>query len=207
MARSTFDRLDDGELLLSRFRPYHIALAREELAAVRTSPKWKKYQTFTDNRFGKPIESVQLFGKIEFASEGMGDVIRFIWARLNEAAIDIWHEGGYHDALRMYAPGFGVFTGSDQVPEEVQEVHFYSVAPYARKIEQGLSPKARGGIFKPTYNRAKGVYGRSVQITFSYTVPRDGGSVKRKNGKRGGGAYSAPVPSPIIYVKQGAFFQ
>jgi hypothetical protein len=210
VARSTYDKLDAEELLLGDFRPFHIALARHELGQVRAGGAWKKYQTYTDNRFAKPIEQVKLFGKIEFASEGMGEVIRFIWNALNDASVKIWHEGGYHDALRMYVPGRGTFEGFEQVPEDAIEVHFYSLAPYARKIELGQSPAARTGVFKPAYSRAKSLYGRSVQLTYSYTVPRDGGSVLRSNrkpSKRGGGAYHAPVPSPVIYLKQGAFFQ
>lgn len=207
MARSD-DIAEVADVFLGDFRRFHIDTARDELRAARSAdPSWRRYQTFTDNRFAKPIEQVRLFGKIEFANESLGEVIRYIWTRLNEAAVDIWHEGGYHDALRMYVPGAGTFTGFEQLPEGVVEVHFYSVAPYARKIERGLSPKARRGVFRPTFTRARSLYGRSVRLTFSYTVPRDGRAVTRSNRSAKRGAYVAPVPSPIIYLRQGSFFQ
>jgi hypothetical protein len=211
VAVSTLDDFDAEEVALGGFRDWHVAVAKEELR--RTG--WNQWQTFTDNRFAKPIESVKLFGKIEFASEGMAEAVAFLWANLDKRARKIYDEGDYMRSMRIFVKGVGVVTGPDEVPPDAIDVSFYPLVPYARKIELGLSPKAKGGVYKPAYRAVNRVFGKSAKITFSYTVPRDADAkaVLRSNArgrdKKTGNltGYTAPTPVPIIYLRQGGFFQ
>lgn len=205
VSRVAFNDLTVDDVLLGDFREFHVAIAKTELARAQRDPSWRKYQTFTDNRLGKPARNVSLFGKIEFANENLREVIEYIWTQLNLKGEAIRLDGDYLADLRMYVPGSGTFQGFQQVPDDAQEVHFYTVSPYARKVELGQSIGAKGGVFKPIYRSASRLFGRNVKLTFSYTVPRDGTNVSRSNRKRAG--YSAPVPSPVIYLKQGGFFR
>jgi hypothetical protein len=198
------DQKDIEKVALGDFRKRHTKIARAELLdASRGDPSWKKKQVFTDNRFGKPDTAVKLFGKIEYAAEALDDVIAYIWTELNRMADRIELSGDYQKDLKMYVPGAGVFEGYKQIPPGTTEVNFYTVSPYGRKVENGLSLKAKGGIFKPTFRKAKSAFGKSARLTFSYTVPKDGKSVVRTNRK--GGSLMA-VPSPIIYLRQGGAF-
>lgn len=212
MAGQQYRSAEVESVMLGDFRQFHIALARRELAeARRGDDAWREYQTFTDNRFGKPVSAVKIFGKIEFASEALDEALLFIWTELQRLAARIYDRGDYLRSLRVYSPTGGAVEDLAALPPGAREVHFYPLVPYARKIELGSSSKARRGVFKPTFNKARARFGRSALITFSYVTPRESVSVNRTNRKpkkRGGSGakYSAPIPVPIIRVRQGAFF-
>lgn len=207
MNPSTVDPIDADEILLEDFRDFHVAVAREELAASG----FAQWQQFVDGRFAAPLESVKLFGRIEFAREGLREALNFVWSRLRQRAARVRLTGRYERSLRIAVissstriagrrAGFSrqIFTDIDQVPEGAREVQFYSVAPYATKLEpQGgrpaLSPRAKTGIFTSTFRQAKGRFGRSVRLRLSYIAARDS-------------AADAGLKLPHLTVRQGGFF-
>lgn len=206
------------DVLLGNFRQFHIALAKRELELARTGDRasWAKPQTFVDNRLrASPAaaESVRMFGKIEFAAEALDEVARFIWRELERMAERVRLRGNYRASLRVFAPGANRSYADleSALRPGLTELRFYPLAPYSRKLELGQSSKAKTGIFKAVYRKAKSRYGRSVRLTLSYTVPRDPDARiyertnRKKRGKRERG-YETANPVPIIYLRQGGDF-
>lgn len=209
-----FDPAEVTEVALADFRAEHVRIAREALAEQRAAdPSWAQFQTFVDGRFARRLEEVKLFGRIEFASEGMADAIRALWDDLVRRAQQIRDDGTYLTALRLYSPETGPVTGPTALPADVTEVDVYPLVPYARRIENGWSKAAPRGVFGPAATKLKRTYGRSLRIRVSYTVPqdRDAAVVLRTNGRgtdRNGRSrgYRAAVPVPVIRLRQGSFF-
>ncbi|MEM9043513.1 MAG: hypothetical protein AAGC81_02375 [Pseudomonadota bacterium] len=202
---------DIERVALGDFRRNHIALARRELRFVsRGDPAWDRSnrQIFTDNRFGKPLEQIKIFGKVEWAAEGMRDAIEFLWLDLQRRAKKgrgIGLDEDYLASLVMWDADRGtVLTSLSQVRDGVTEMHFYPNVPYARKVEQGQSARAKRGVVKPAYRKVKGKFGRSVRLFFDWTVPRGSPKVSRTNGRT---ARQDGIPVPRIRMIQGGAFQ
>lgn len=214
-----FRAVEVSATLAEEIRLIHIGLARDELAALRRSdPAWQgRFQQFVDGRLGRPIASVRQFGRIDFATEQLREVIEFVWRSLNRRAEKISTEKReYIRSFRIFVRGVGSFTRLEDVPFGVQQVDFLPLVPYAQKIERGQSRGAKAGVFRPTARAARAKFGRSARIGYSQTVPRGdeadgaGNSARIRTNQTRGRARRRQtlerVPVPVIRVRQGAFF-
>lgn len=193
------------EVMLGDFREHHMRIARSELARARASdPAWEKHQRFVDGGFNRPIRAVRMFGKIEFAAEAMQEVIAHIWRGLQRGARRIYDQGDYLRSLRIFVPGAGELTGPEGVPAGAQEVRFYPLVPYSRKIELGQSKRAKRGVVRPVFNSARRQYGKSVRLRLTWTVPQSGQAFQRAAKSARGQVTTLPVPT--IILQQGGGF-
>lgn len=198
---------DADKIALRDFKPFHIQIARQELDRVSRGDReaWRKRQIFTDNRFGRPLESIQLFGKVEWAVESMSEAILFVWSELQKNALKVKDEGDYLNSLAIFVKDRGSIVASPlQVPEGVEEVHFFPNVPYAMKLERGWSDRAKRGVVKPAFSKARTRFGKSVLLTYDVTVPIGSPKVRRTNTRT---AREDGLPVPRIKMRQGKAFR
>lgn len=211
----TFETAVEGHM--RDFRKNHIRIAIQELERERRrDPKWVRASRVVDNRPGRPLEAVKLFGKIEWRAESLQEAVDMIWRLLVQRAEKIRLMGNYRKSLRVFYPQTGASLDAPGIlPPGVDVVHFYPLVPYARRIEMGKSDKAPRGIFKRTATQVRSGLKGAVNVRFDYTVPQapDARSFLRTNSrgrKRRTGAltgYSTPIPVPRIVLTRAAFFR
>jgi len=153
------------------------AFARARLAdAIRTNRqatgRQPNYEQIIDGRRGAPLEAVNLPGRIVFLFDGgLGRVFEWIGEML------VRHSpvatGEYQRLHRFFAGGIEIEPGAKVPPAD--EYVFVSAAPYARKIERGVSDQAPDGVYEAVATLARQQFGDVASIRFSYRAPGEFG--------------------------------
>jgi hypothetical protein len=149
------------------------SFAREELGKAQATNRQAlgydpEYETFVDGRRGAALESVNPDGgTILFAFELLDDLFAWIGEQLVLHAPVL--SGEYQRSFRFYADGKEIDPGAPA--PTAREYVFLSAVPYARKIERGHSDQAPNGVFEVVAGLAKGRFGNTANIRFSYRTP------------------------------------
>jgi hypothetical protein len=143
--------------------------ARQEIDAAKETNRQAlgsipPYEIFVDGRRGAQLETVKPDGIIVAEFELVIDVLRYIGEQLVlNSPVDT---GRYERSHKLFADGVEIDPESQIL--NADEYVFINTQPYARKIEQGLSPQAPDGVYQATATLAKQRFSRVARITFSY---------------------------------------
>jgi hypothetical protein len=129
-----------------------------------------RHDTFVDGRAGAEVETVRPDGVVVFEFEMLQDIFAQIGEMLVQASPV--RTGRYARSFLFLADGVAVDPVGAVPPAE--EYVFVSSVPYARKIENGLSPMAPEGVFQAVAAVAKRRFGNMAAIRFTHVVLRTG---------------------------------
>jgi hypothetical protein len=131
------------------------------------------HEVFVDGSRGGNLERVKPDGVIVANFDLGTDIVEWIWSRIVENSPVL--TGAFKRSHRLYADGVEVGSPAD-IPADVVEIVVTSLAPYARKLERGLSRQALDGIYEAVAAVAQKRYGRLAGIRFTYRSPISGAS-------------------------------
>jgi len=123
------------------------------------------YQIFVDGSRGAALERVRPGGVIVAEFQLIDDVLRFIGEELLKHSPSV--TGHYKSSHVLFADGGVVDWNLPQVGLAT-EYTFINTVPYARKIERGLSPQAKTGVYQVVASMAKQKFGRIGKIEFNF---------------------------------------
>jgi hypothetical protein len=155
---------------------------RQNTAALGSQAR---HETYVDGRLGAPLETVRPDGSVLFEWQLLGDLFEWIEAQLIlNAPVKT---GRFSKSFVFFADGV---EAKPTRPPQATEFVFLSSAPYAGKIERGLSRQAPDGVFEVIAVLARRRFGNLAQIKFSYRSPLLSyvGLGGRKGGKTAGRA-------------------
>jgi hypothetical protein len=149
---------------------------------MRANPAWADAQRRVDNRFGRPVERVKMFGKVEFSLDTHAEAVAFVWRELTKRAEKISVSRTFLRSFRIFADGV-VYQDPQAVPLTATDVRIYPDVPYALKVERGQGRAPKTGIFRIVARMAKAKYSAGAYIDFEITVPKNSqqDKVGRKN--------------------------
>lgn len=124
-------------------------------------------EVFVDGRKGAPLENVRPDGVIVGVFDLMDDLFEWIGEMLVRNSPV--RSGDYAASHTFLADGVAIDPGA-KVPEAAEYV-FVNVQPYARKIERGLSPQARDGVYEVVAVLASKRFGNVARIRFGFRSP------------------------------------
>lgn len=151
------------------------AFARRELAEAQRVNQQAlgmvpPHDTFVDGKPGAAVEAVRPDGVVVFEFEMLQDIFAQIGEMLVQASPV--RTGRFARSFLFLADGVLVDPGAAVPP--ASEYVFVSSVPYARKIEQGLSPMAPDGVFQAVAAIASRRFSNLASITFSHVVLQAG---------------------------------
>lgn len=203
MARTTYDVWDKTVQALlsdavdaSERQALFADFAREQLRdaeAINTRAlgRTPTHDTFVDGIKGASENSVKpVGGRIIYEFNLLDDVIAWIGeelVRLSPVGLESdkreGHPGFYREHHGFYADRTKVEMGAVLPP--AQEYAFVALAPYARKIERGLSDQAPEGVYEVVADMAKERFGSIVAIRFTFrSLYSDQATLASYTGKR-----------------------
>lgn len=143
---------------------------RDEALAVnaRALGHVPAYDTFVDGRKGAALSTIKPNGVAVFEFELLDDV--FGWIDLQLITHSPVKSGRYRKSHAFIADGVEVDPQAAKIPD-AREYVYLSTAPYARKIERGLSPQAPEGVYQAVAVLAAKRFGNIARIKFGYRAP------------------------------------
>lgn len=135
------------------------ALATNEAALGYLPP----YLVYVDGVLARSEDQVSADGDITYEFQLISDVLIFIEQQL--VAHSPVLTGRYQRSHVLYADG--VETDPEN-PTQASEYVFLNTQPYARKIENGLSPAAPDGVYEGVALQAAIKYGNMATFEFTY---------------------------------------
>ncbi|SFU38795.1 hypothetical protein SAMN02799631_00383 [Methylobacterium sp. 174MFSha1.1] len=127
------------------------------------------HHTFVDGREGTALETVNPDGgHIVFRFEMIEQALLWIRDRLEENSPVL--TGEYQKSHTFYVDGHEAEVGQP-IPAGASELVFMSLAPYARKIERGLSKQAPDGVYEGVAALASRRFGNLASISFGFRSP------------------------------------
>ncbi|MCX5518452.1 hypothetical protein OSH10_08390 [Kaistia defluvii] len=151
------------------------AFARQQLAEAQRINQQAlgvvpPHDTFVDGKAGAAIETVRPDGVVVFEFEMLQDIFAQIGSMLRQASPV--RTGRYARSFLFLADGAVVDPGAAVPP--ASEYVFVNSVPYARKIEQGLSPLAPDGVFHAVAAIASRRFSNLASIRFTTVVLQAG---------------------------------
>ena len=136
----------------------------------------------TDRKVGKPARKVRPFGIITaYDRVDLAEAMEFIYRKL-EAESPVLT--GRYKASHIVMKNGESIPYPGRVPDlnERDSIEFVNIQPYAKRIEQGWSPKAPRGVYKRVKKAAERRYGRALYFKFTYRTLNLGQMVTRRIG-------------------------
>lgn len=173
MARFTTDRAIDVVIarhLSPEARATKLAaFAKEKLSEAQAAHRSARgtvprHETIVDRRRGATVDSVRPDGEIIFEFELIRTVLVTIADMLAQASPVL--TGEYRRSHILFADGQE--TTPEKAPATAEEFAFVNVAPYARRIEAGLSPAAPEGVYDVVAALAAKRFGNIARIRFTF---------------------------------------
>jgi hypothetical protein len=179
----TFNLLKTTAETVEQLRQSFITRAKFERAEVERRNKPTKTKVIVGGVVGAPESNVKLGQTIVYEFSYMKNIVTDIWNTLhmNSPVHDGPDSSGQMpDSVRyidnhLIIAGGEVYNKPDGLPDDVTEVTFINLVPYARKIEfHGWGKKGTAGFHVPyhtyeiTANQMR-KYGNFVNIKFTYT--------------------------------------
>lgn len=192
------DRIDTvwDEELDPDFHNYVVVTARAVLREEQRKGFDPKPKTIVDRRHNAPIESVKMFGLIEFIERtDLGEIVDWIYRRLVETSPVLKGDYAANHLILMNGEEASERDWKSFGPGD--RLTFVNTMPYARRIEGGArfmgwnsrvdrsvrnfvgghSVQAPNGVYRVVFRQAKNRFGKQVIIEFRYVV-LTGGTVK-----------------------------
>jgi hypothetical protein len=191
------DRVDTvwDEELDPDFHNYVVTTARTVLREEQRKGFDPQPKTIVDRRHNAPIESVRMFGTIEFVERvELGEIIDWIYRALVETSPVL--KGDYAASHMVLVNGQEASENEWRAIGPGDRIQFVNIQPYARRIEGGArfvgwnsrvdrtarkhvgghSLQAPNGVYRVVYAQAKRKFGRQVFIDYKF-VSLAGGKV------------------------------
>lgn len=175
--RRQIDILKAATLSPEAFRKMHADVARKAIADLEGQQGRYPRETVVDGRRGATEEAVKAYGVIQYEISALNDVVDDVYGEL-AALAPIKNPGKKRGhPSRWYLEHIWVFVNGrriegDGAGESIggsDTVVFVDVAPYARKIEYGLSKKyAPNGVFEVTARKMARKWSSVCKIAFDY---------------------------------------
>lgn len=122
------------------------------------------YETYVDGKQGAGEASVRPDGVISYEFGLVRPVLEWIGNELVMASPVL--TGRYARSHVLFADGREV-EHMDEAPD-AQRFVFLNIQPYARKIEDGLSPQATEGVYQGVASVAQARFGNAAKIFFGW---------------------------------------
>lgn len=145
------------------------AFAKEKLAEAQAGHRTARgtvppHETVVDRRRGALVESVKPDGEIVFEFELIRTVLVTIADMLAQASPVL--TGEYRRSHILFADGKETTPGA--APAAAEEFAFVNVAPYARRIEAGISKAAPEGVMQAVADTAAKRFGNIARVRFTF---------------------------------------
>lgn len=145
--------------------------------------------TFVDRVKTRDTRRVKFAGQIQAfdnAIADMGFIVGQVLGRLTAASPIGPAKKELEHYINMH---FVLINGTEWQPgQEISpgdEIVFINVQPYAKRIEEGWSSQAAGGVYRPTARWAKSTFGSAWHVKYTLRPSNVGGSVRKHKFSRG----------------------
>lgn len=175
--RRQIDILKTAVLSPDAFRKMHADIAKKAISDLEAEQGRYPRETVVDGRRGASEETVKAYGVIQYEISAINDVVDDVYDALAALSpIKNPNKKRGHPS-RWYLEHIWVFVNGQKIDGDgagldiglTDSVVFVDVAPYARKIEFGLSKKyAPNGVFEVTARKMARKWSNVCKITFDY---------------------------------------
>lgn len=122
------------------------------------------HRQFVDGTEGRSLDSVKPTSRITFEFELLGDVVEFVLDLLRKLSPIL--TGAYRAAHVVFVDGQQVDAIADIASFE--EIAIVNTAPYARRIEAGISKAAPEGVYQAAADAAAQRFGNIARVRFTF---------------------------------------